>query len=93
MIRNTWETMTNNKEIIHAKKPSNLTIRPYWYVAFFSVILKGTFDIHGHLRRRSMPGTIITVKNGNNQIISFEPQPSATPEALKWIGIEAGSVE
>ena len=87
-----YNKIKNNSETTQASKPSNRTIRPYCCRAFSSLISQGTLDNHGYLRNHSIIGIITTLIAGNNQIIPFEPQPSASPLALKWVGIVCGSV-
>ncbi len=73
-------------------KLNNRTIKPYCCSAFSSLISQGTLDNHGYLRNHSIIGIMTTLIAGSNQIIDFEPQPSASPFALKWVGMVVGSV-
>ena len=80
-------------ETAQASRLNKRTIRPYWSSAFSTLILIGVFDSHGNFRRSNIIGTIIIVMEGNNQIIPFDPQPSASPFALKCVGIVAGKLD
>ena len=87
-----YSNIKNNNETSQARMLNNRTIRPYCCTAFSSLISHGTLESHGYLRNSNINGIMTTLIAGNNQIIDFEPQPSASPFALKWVGIVCGNV-
>lgn len=82
----------NSNETTHESKLNKRTIKVYCCIAFSSLIFHGTLDSHGYLRNHSIIGIITTLIAGSSQIIPFEPQPSASPLALKCVGIDCGKV-